>query len=251
MEGARGTALRVALAAGVVVATLTSAMPLGAQSKADDAAAREHFERGRSAFAKTDYEQALVHFREAYRLSRRGQLQYNIGITADRLRRDDEALEAFEHYLAETDNPTREQEVRKRMAALRDAIAERQQREQALSEPAAVPRETATPEDPGPRRVPKSAIIGSSVLAGAGVAGVVTMGVGLMRNGQCLERDTTGACITERTPSPWTAVYGGLGVAALAGGVTWLVVSSKRSKRTKRTTAWRLTPTGVVVSGSF
>jgi tetratricopeptide (TPR) repeat protein len=248
MERAWGTAFRIALALGIVIGMLGSATLGSAQSKADDAAAREHFERGRVAFAETAYEEALVHFREAYRLSHRGQLQYNIGISADRLRRDDEALEAFEHYLAETENPSRAQEVQKRIEALRLAIAEREQRERALAEAASVRYDVGEQTD---RRVPKSAIIGSSVLAAVGAAGVVTMGVGLSRNGQCLERDpSSGACLTERTPSPWTAVYGAVGIAALAGSATWLVVSSKRSKD-KRQTTWRLSPTGITVSGSF
>jgi tetratricopeptide (TPR) repeat protein len=251
MERAWGTAFCIALALGIVIGALGSATRASAQSKADDAAAREQFERGRTAFAETAYEEALVHFREAYRLSRRGQLQYNIGISADRLRRDDEALQAFEHYLAETENPSRAQEVQKRIEALRLAIAERQERERALAEAASVRYENAAVAEQTDRRVPKSAIIGSSVLAAVGAAGVITMGVGLSRNGQCLERDaSSGACLTERTPSPWTAVYGAVGIAALAGSATWLVVSSKRSKD-KRQTTWRLSPTGVTVSGSF
>lgn len=236
---------------GIVLVLLGFAYPLSAQTTTDDAAARERFELGRAAFEQTDFEEALVHFREAYRLSRRGQLQYNIGTTADRLQRDEEALEAFQRYLAETANPTRDQEVRARMATLRDSIEERKQRERALVEAAAVRYESAVAEDPTERRVPKSAIIGGSILAAAGVAGVATLGVGLARHDQCLERDTNGACLTEQARSPWSAVYGAVGIAALAGSVTWLVVSSRRSKDKNRATAWRLTPTGVMVSGSF
>ena len=95
-----------------------------------------------------------------------------------------------------------------------------------------------------------SAIAGSSVLATVGVAGVVTMGVGIARSGSCEERDANGTCATERAASAWTGVYGALGIAALAGSVTWLAVSSKRAKE-KRNTAWMLTPAGVVVAGSF
>ena len=252
MEGARGTALRIVLAMGVVVGLLGCSASSSAQTNADDEAAREHFERGREAFGEPDYEEALLQFREAYRLSRRGKLQYNIGITADRLHRDEEALEAFEHYLAETQNPGRTQEVRARIEALRLAIAERERREKALVEAVAVRYEATLAQDPKQRTVPKSAIIGGSILAAAGTAGVVTMGVALARSGECLERDeSSGVCITERARSPWTAVYGAVGIAALVGSATWFAVSSKRSKQKMRDTAWRLTPTGVVVSGSF
>ena len=251
MEGAGGIALRIALAVCVMAGVWGTGAQGSAQSPADDAAAREHFERGRALFSQTHYEAALVHFREAYRLSRRGQLQYNIGISAERLRRDDEALQAFENYLTETSNPSREAEVRKRIAALEQAVAARKERERALASAATVSSRNRATDDGSGRKVPKSAIIGGSILAAFGTAGVVTMGVGLSRNGECLERDTSSACTAERTPSPWTGVYGALGIAALAGSATWFIVSSKRAKKKKRDTAWRLTPTGVVVSGSF
>ena len=229
-----------------------------AQESADDVAAREHFLRGRTAFKAANYEEALVHFRHAYRLSDRGQLQYNIGIAASRLRRDEEALGAFEHYLEEVENPSREKEVRQRIAALRAAIAQQNEEKQHALAEAAIQYQAVSSVEGAPvrqdessgRRLPKSAIVGSSVLAVAGAAGVVTMAVALAQSGSCVERDTTGACVSERAASPWTSVYGALGVAALAGSATWLAVSSKRTKG-QRTTAWILGPTGVTVSGSF
>ena len=87
-----------------------------------------------SAFEQADYESALVYFRHAYRLSHRGELQYNIGVAADRLQREEEALEAFEHYLEENEDPAREAEVQERIIALRQSIAERDATERALEE---------------------------------------------------------------------------------------------------------------------
>ena len=221
-----------------------------AQPEDTDAAARESFLLGRAAYRGADYEQALRHFRRAHELSGRNQLLYNIGISADRFGNDEEALEAFERYLAENDNPARDQEVRERIAFLRLAIAERSERERLVAEAAthdaAVNRDVVS----STRRMPKSAIVGGSVLAAVGVAGITTMGLGLSRNGSCLEEGLSGVCVTERTASPWTGVYGALGVAALAGSVTWFVVSSRRAKR-ERSTAWMLSPTGVTVAGSF
>jgi tetratricopeptide (TPR) repeat protein len=242
---------------GMVLVLCSAWIPDGAalaQEIAGDAAAREHFLRGQAAFEAADYEQALVHLQESYRLSQRGQLQYNIGVTASHLGRAEEALEAFEHYLGEVENPTREQEVRKRMAALQATIAKREQ-ERALTEAAVryAPPDSA-PQPPrdrsSDRRIPSSAIVGSSVLAAVGVAGVAAMGVGIARGGSCVERDANGTCVTERAASAWTGVYGALGIAALAGSATWLAVSRKRT-REKRSTAWMVTPAGIVVAGSF
>lgn len=247
MGGTREIAPRWLCSALVLCGALIASGPTSAQNTADDAAARKQFERGRAAFEQSKYEQALMHFRNAYRLSHRGQLQYNVGVTATRLQSDEEALVAFQSYLEEVEHPPREQEVRQRIAALEQAIEANREAERQLSE-AAVSSGDSDRASPG-RKIPRSAIVGSSVLGAVGVAGVVVMGVGLAKSGTCVEQ-MAGVCMSERDTSPWTWVYGGVGVAALAGSVTWVLVSRKRSKE-KRTTAWMLTPTGVLVSGSF
>jgi len=68
----------------VLLVGLMGAVPAVAQQTPDDAAAREYFERGRVAFEQADYEGALAYFRHAYRLSHRGELQYNIGVASQR-----------------------------------------------------------------------------------------------------------------------------------------------------------------------
>lgn len=242
---------------GVVLVVCSALMGHGsalAQETEHDAAARESFLLGRAAFDAADYEKAIIHLRESYRLSQRGQLQYNIGVTASHLGRADEALEAFERYLEEVESPPREQEVRRRMAALQTTIAKREE-ERAPAEAIALytaSGDVAEPrqDPPSGRRVPTSAIVGSSVLAAVGAAGVVAMGVGIAGNGSCVERNTNGVCVTQRSASAWNAVYGAVGISALVGSVTWLAVSSKRA-REKRNTAWMVTPAGIVVAGSF
>ena len=229
----------------VLLVGLTGALPAVAQQTPDDAAGREYFERGRVAFEQADYEGALVYFRHAYRLSHRGELQYNIGVAADRLQREEEALEAFEHYLEESQNAAREPEVQERIIALRQSIAERRATELALEE-ATIPYQTPTHDG---ARIPTSAMVGSSALAVLGVTGVAAMSVGLAKNGSCSE-EVAGQCVTQRSTTAWTWVYGGLGVAALAGSATWLALSFKRRKE-KRQTQVRVSPTGVMVSGTF
>jgi len=234
----------------VLLVGLVGAVPALAQQTPDDAAAREYFERGRVAFEQADYEGALVYFRHAYRLSRRGELQYNIGVAADRLQREKEALEAFEHYLEESQNAAREAEVQERIIALRQSIAERKATERALEEATIryqTPAHDAATHDGA--RIPTSAIIGSSALAAVGVAGVAAMSVGLAKSGSC-SREVAGRCVTESSATAWTWVYGGLGVAALAGSATWLALSAKRGKE-KRKTQVSVSPTGVMVSGTF
>ena len=244
-----GIALRV-LCFAVLLLGLVCAAPASAQQTSDDAAAREYFERGRSAFEQADYEGALVYFRHAYRLSHRGELQYNIGVAADRLQREEEALEAFQRYLDESENAARDAEVQERITALRQSIAERNATERALEEATVryrVPTQNEMTTDGA--RIPTSAIIGGSALAAVGVAGVAAMSVGLAKNGSC-SQEVAGRCVTESSATAWTWVYGGIGIAALAGSATWLSLSARRTKEQRKTQV-SLSPTGVMVSGTF
>jgi tetratricopeptide (TPR) repeat protein len=83
------------------------------------------FEAGRVAFEANRYADALQHFQRAFDLSRRFQLQYNLGLAYDRLRRDEEALQAFEAYLSGDSTGDRADEVRARVQALKASVASR------------------------------------------------------------------------------------------------------------------------------
>ena len=90
-----------------------------AQTTADDEA-RALFEAGRLAFSRGRYEQALGNFQEAYELSQRPALLYNIGTTFDRLRRDQEAIDAFEQFLEAQPESDLVPEVQERVRILRE-----------------------------------------------------------------------------------------------------------------------------------
>ncbi len=247
MKRSRGIALRWVYVCFAMMA-LAAATPASAQETPDDAAGREYFERGRQAFESADYESALVYFRHAYRLSRRGELQYDIGVAAGRLQREEEALEAFQHYLEETEEPTREEEVRERIEALEQSIAERKATERALEE-ATIRYRTSGQEPSDGARLPRHAIIGASTLAAVGVGGVAVMGVGLAKSGTC-KSEVAGNCVVENSATSWTYVYGALGAAALVGSATWFAITARREKK-KREIRVSLSPGGVVVSGKF
>lgn len=103
---------------------LASSVDVSAQqgvSSAQDAEARTAFEGAVAAFNDGDYESALVFFRRAYDLSGRAELLYNMGQCADRLRRDDEAIEAFEAYLDAAPDAPNAGTVRSRLAHLQAA----------------------------------------------------------------------------------------------------------------------------------
>lgn len=110
----------------MVVAALVAALPAqraGAQDAGLDEEARSLFAAGRTAFEAGRFESALERFREAYELSGRAALLYNIGTAADRLRRDAEALEAFRAYVAAEPDASNRGEVEARIAVLERAVA--------------------------------------------------------------------------------------------------------------------------------
>src|SRR5690606_23764287 len=73
-----------------------------------DEEARALYQAGRIAFDQGRFESALDYFQRSYELSGRPALLFNIGSAADRLRKDEVALDAFERYLeAVPDSPDR------------------------------------------------------------------------------------------------------------------------------------------------
>jgi hypothetical protein len=99
--------------------------PVGSsQTQAErDRQARLEFEQGRKAYDEGDYRGAWSSFHNAYRLSGRAQLLYNIGQAADRLGHDEDALTAFRMYLDKLPNADNRREVENRLRALEERVA--------------------------------------------------------------------------------------------------------------------------------
>lgn len=109
-------------------------------SSGADEDARVVFQAGREAYARGDYESALEAFRQAYEMSNRPELLFNIGQTADRLRRDREARDAFDAYLENVPDAANRVEVEARLRVLREDIARDDAlRAQAASSPSEPP----------------------------------------------------------------------------------------------------------------
>lgn len=103
----------------------------GATAASLDEAARLLFESARAAFDSGDYETALERFKQAYAASPRAALLFNIAMSADRLRRDDEALTEFEQYLAAAPDVDNRTQIEARIRSLRAAIAAREHAQEA------------------------------------------------------------------------------------------------------------------------
>lgn len=154
----------------------------GERDAAHDEEARARFSAARLAYADGRFDDALEGFKRAYELSGRAGLLFNIGSALDRLRRDQEALEAYEAYLEKVPDADNKRFIESRIKLLRERIADEDQRtaerevptpQQAASgSPSAVAASTGQePRDTGERRVV------SRWWFWTGVAAVVAAGV--------------------------------------------------------------------------
>jgi tetratricopeptide (TPR) repeat protein len=121
-----------------LLALASVARPVSADDKRD-AEAKALFQAGREAFEGGRYEAALARWQEAYDLSSRSTLLYNIGLAQDRLRQDDKALASFKAYLEQVPDSENRQEVEGRIKALEKARDERS----AAAAATPTPQETA------------------------------------------------------------------------------------------------------------
>ena len=122
-----------ALVVGICLSVgMLGAVPVAAQTSPAEAEARSVFDAGEVAFTAGHYADALVYFKRSYALSSRPALLFNIGLCHDRLREDDDAIEAYGHYLAEVPQAANRGEVEGRLEALRAARARRAATAQAV-----------------------------------------------------------------------------------------------------------------------
>ena len=184
-----------------LTAVATAAPPAkpAPEKVAADVRARELFQKGDTAYAEGRYEEAHSAFQEAYDLSGRPQLLFNISNALERLGRYTEAVDALEKYLAsgkakdrdvvqkrltnlkkrveeqkKAEERTREEEEKKRAAENQGAEPTASPSEK--TEPAAAPAAPAPPPEK-PTRVLPIALLGAggAALVTAGVFGVLTL----------------------------------------------------------------------------
>ena len=191
--------------ASVGFALAVGATSIGAEARADDspdAQARELYQRGSSAFDAGRFADALEHFEHAYELSPRPALLYNIGTSADRLRRNQRALEAFEAYLAAVPDAEQRDHVQARLVVLREAIAHEAEIEEVLRQEArsadADNNQADRAEAARTRR--KRRILGGAI-GGAAVVGIAIL-IGVLAGGRPapFEQGDHGVVFTLSTP---------------------------------------------------
>jgi tetratricopeptide (TPR) repeat protein len=130
------------LAAFLVVAAAAGAEAQGAD-ESSDAEARALFNAGQVAYADARFEAALDYFQRAYELSGRAGLLFNVASAAERVRKDELALQAYRKYLEALPNADNRRFVEGRVRFLEDAVASARRSEADRAEKGRVP----TPEE--------------------------------------------------------------------------------------------------------
>ncbi|MGE0789981.1 MAG: tol-pal system YbgF family protein [Sandaracinaceae bacterium] len=228
------------------------AFSLAGAARAQDGAGTSHlaeaeaaFHAGEAAYANGEFDAALAYFRRCYELTHDPDVLYNVATVEDRLRHDEEALEAYRAYLSERpDTPDRAQ-VEGRITALERAIAEREAARQAAAQEAAERNaaEHSGNDAPLPHVAPVESTSGGDVgpgpyiLLGFGGAAAIAAGVlfGLMaadfntvETASAVPWDPDIRSAWERAPqlSVAGAVTAGVAGVCLVVGIVWLAIGA-------------------------
>jgi tetratricopeptide (TPR) repeat protein len=108
---------------------------------------RRDVEKARENYARGHDRESLAGFERAYRISKRPELLYNIGVVADRLRDDRRAVRAYDQFVEALPDAPEAAVAQVRAEALRNAIEEREGREARSPERAWQPEGPANKPD--------------------------------------------------------------------------------------------------------
>jgi tetratricopeptide (TPR) repeat protein len=240
---------------------------------ADDARARELFLEGEAHYAAGRYELAAERYLEAYELSQRPELLFNLGNAHERLGDYAKAAQYLSQYVA---SPRARDvvSVRERIRRLEAAAAEQQQQRRAQEEQAQQQQQSETDGAVTASPPPRAAAGGRSgratwwlIGSGASAAGAIGMGLLALDAGNDAARrcadtgrpvclDTASSALTQETVFAISADVLAVATVVTAGvGIYLLFQDDGEAARPATTT--RLAPTlgpdglGVSLSGRF
>ena len=171
----------VCVALALVALALVAFASGSASAQPADRRARQLYRRGTSYYDEGRYEEAVQAFQESYRLSGRPLLLFNIANAFERLGRYDQALSTLRRYAVSARESEQEQ-IRARIAALEERVAEQQREEEERQraeapppepEPAPQPPPQVAPPPPSPPPGPsfdEGLVYGGIAIGGVGVA---------------------------------------------------------------------------------
>lgn len=259
-----GGEMRFLLILAISSTSLVSIQSVQAQSSqsrdAQIAEAKDAFAVGTRAYADGEFETALASFRRAYELTGSPDLLYNIAAVSDRMRRDEDALGAYEGYLEARPESADREHVEGRIEVLRAAIesrrraeldAEIEARKAAVEAAARVKAERPLTQHVGPGPGPWITIgVGGAALA----TGAVLLGLG-QRDQKKVENAPAGSSysmveeMADRGPrrSKAGVALMAVGGAGVIGGLIWQLTGGHDEAIPELS----IGPTGISVKGTF
>ena len=256
--------MRFLLISAIAIASMATTYEVHAQeSSSPDARlrqAKKDFMAGTRAYGAGDFETALQRFQRAYELTGSPDLLYNIATVSDRMRLDEQALEAYHGYLQARPESADREHVESRISAIEEALQAQRRAEidaqiearQAAVEAAArvkAERPLTNYVGPGP---------GPWITMGAGgatmVAGAVLFGLG-QRDQAKVEGAPPGSsyanveALAERAPKRSKAGIAlmSVGGAAVVGGLVWQLTGGHEEAMPEVAFG----PSGVSIKGRF
>jgi len=173
--------------------------------KANEKAARDAFERGRVYYDAGQFDQASAAFEEAYKLSGRDALLYNLYLAYRDASEQEKAAQALRGYLAKVPNIENRAQLEARLAALEQNLARQRETQSSASvvpvapvvapvasAPTAAPVEPSAPADAGPRSPRFYAGISLAVVGAAAMLTSIATGVLTKKREQKLEDNCDG-----------------------------------------------------------
>jgi tetratricopeptide (TPR) repeat protein len=227
---------------------------------ADDVeAAKAHFAAGSAYYEQANYQDAVKEFNEAYRLSHRSDLLYNIALCYERLAQYDNAIKALEQYLADKPNAPDKVTIETRIAnyqKLRDQLAPKPQ-------PAPPPPPAVTPAPVPPpvsSELPRRWWVNGTILTVAGAA-VLAASLGTGLGADAIHQDLVKQCSPDNTCPPnlqskidegkslalASDVLLGVGAATVAVGLVVLLVQRYHHPHTSTQARALPTTSGLLV----
>lgn len=235
----------------------------GAAADADDGRARELFMQGDRAYAEGDYETALEAFEQAYALSGRHALLYNMANAHERLAEYDKALDKLRKFLPHASSG-QQKLIEKRMRSLQMRLdAQRAEEAEKPREPKEEREPEATEQEPDKEESGAKVTVDGEPpppYLGYALVGVGALGLGLgtyfgmqaldarsEAEDGCPDVDGARRCTTDardaidrdKSNSLLADVSLGAGIASAAVGV-WLILSHDGTTR-ETDTATRVT----------
>lgn len=239
-----GLTLGLTLARGAGVLVVGSLMQASPAAAADDACirderCREHHDKAIKLYSEGLYEEALTEFQAAYDARKLPLLLINIGRTMQKLGRPKESIAYYERFLAAESKP--DPDVLKRVNKYigeAKALLGPDGSDPGDRKPSADPKPVvpAAPPPPPPPPPGRNLIIAGSVVAGLGVAGLLT-GVGLFAasdsqfkkfQGSVDEFEKLSAKSSAQSLGLGSTISYAVGAAALVGGGALIGLGAKK-----------------------